>query len=70
VFPRKIKRLATVFRLEGLVSMNFQQIVEQFHVELVILNDQDFLLVHSSPCQRYRTRPAPPKRQDVIDLIA
>ena len=42
MLPRQIERLAAVFRLEGRLSMNFRQIVEQFYVELVILDDKDF----------------------------
>lgn len=62
MFPRKIKRLATVFRLEGLVSMNFQQIVEQFHVELVILDDQYGFRVASIRWQVILRNPRPAPR--------
>src|SRR5215469_7906951 len=43
VLACKIKRLNTVARADRVVTVGFQQIVEELHVELVVLHDQDGL---------------------------
>jgi hypothetical protein len=43
VLARKIQRLDTVAGTDGAVAMCFQQIVEELHVKLVVLHDQDSL---------------------------
>ncbi len=44
----EIERLDAVARADGVVAMRLQQIVEELHVELVVLHDQD-RLGHSRP---------------------
>ena len=39
----EIHRVDSIAGPDGLVSMRFEQIVEELHVKLVVLNDQDFL---------------------------
>ena len=41
--PRELDRLHAVERLQGGVAARLQQIVEELHVELVVLDDQDRL---------------------------
>src|SRR5438876_7296382 len=43
VLAREIQRLDTVAGTDSAVTMSFQQIVEELHVELVVLHDQDSL---------------------------
>ena len=43
VLAREVERLDAVAGADGLIAMRFQQIVEELHVELVVLHDQDGL---------------------------
>ena len=58
VLAREIQRLDPVAGADGLVAVRLQQIVEELHVELVVLHDQDSLghspplLGHFHPAQR------------------
>ena len=40
---RKISRLKARARLDRLVAMGFQKIVEELHIQLIIFDDQNFL---------------------------
>src|SRR5664280_690310 len=54
VFARQIERLDAVAGADGLVAMRFQQVVEELHIQLVVLYDQDGL--------RHFPRPICPQR--------
>src|SRR5205085_11242942 len=41
MLAREIQRVNAVARADGLVAMCLQQVVEELHVELVVLHDQD-----------------------------
>ena len=41
MFAREIERLDAVARADSRVAVGFQQIVEELHIELVVLHDQD-----------------------------
>ena len=41
MLAREVERLDAVARPHGVVAVRFQQIVEELHVELVVLDDQD-----------------------------
>src|SRR5664279_2292520 len=43
VFARQIERLDAVAGADGLVAMRFQEVVEELHIQLVVLHDQDGL---------------------------
>src|SRR5450755_1153163 len=43
VFARQIERLDAIAGADGLVAMRFQQVVEELHIQLVVLHDQDGL---------------------------
>src|ERR1039457_6052579 len=43
VLAREIERLDTVAGADGLVAMGFQKVVEELHIQLVVLHDQDGL---------------------------
>src|SRR5487761_2128330 len=43
VLAREIQRLDSVAGADGLVAMRFQEVVEELHVQLVVLHDQDGL---------------------------
>ena len=54
----KVHRIDPVAGADGLVAMGLQQIVEELHIELIVLHDQDSLghspplLGHFHPAQR------------------
>src|SRR6185437_3806201 len=48
VLARKIERFDPVAGADGLVAVGFQQVVEELHIQLVVLHDQDGLR-HLSP---------------------
>ncbi len=48
VTSREIERLYSIARADGLVAVRLQQVVEELHVELIVLHDQDGL-GHSAP---------------------
>ena len=48
----EIERLDAVAGAEGLIAVGFQQVVEELHVELVVLHDQDVLAIPSLPLPR------------------
>jgi hypothetical protein len=39
VLAGEIERLETVARADGTIAVSFQQVVEELHVELVVLHD-------------------------------
>jgi hypothetical protein len=41
MLARKIERLDSVARAYGLVTMGFQQVVKELHIELVVFHDHD-----------------------------
>src|SRR5215469_5271546 len=41
MLAREVERLDTVARCQGGITVRFQQIVEELHVELVVLHNQD-----------------------------
>src|ERR1700690_2127801 len=43
VLAREIERLDAVAGADGLVAMRFQEVVEELHIQLVVLHDQDGL---------------------------
>jgi len=43
VFARQFQRLQPVLGAKRVVSMSFEKIMKQLHVQLVILNDENFL---------------------------
>ena len=55
MLAREIERLDAVAGADGLVAVRLQQVVEELHVELVVLHDQDGL-GHPPP---FRAVPAP-----------
>ena len=54
VLAGEIERLDAVARADGLVAVGLQQIVEELHVELVVLHDQDGLGHSPAPLPRCR----------------
>src|SRR6185312_10606513 len=58
VLTREVERLDTVSRSDGLIAMRFQQIVEELHVQLVVLHNQDGL-GHSPPLTPFSPAPGP-----------
>ena len=51
VLAREVERLDAVAGADGLVAVRLQQVVEELHVELVVLHDHDGLR-HSRPSNR------------------
>ena len=43
MLAREIERLDAVARADGGVAVRLQQVVEELHIELVVLHDQDGL---------------------------
>ena len=58
MLARKIHRVDPVAGADGLIAMRLQKIVEELHIELIVLHDQDSLghspplLGHLNPAQR------------------
>src|SRR5665213_1596722 len=59
VLAREIERLDAVAGADGLVAVRFQQVMEELHVELVVLDNQDGL--RHPPRRSNHLRP-PPRR--------
>ena len=57
VFAREIERLDAVAGADGLVAMRFQEVVEELHIQLVVLHDQD------GPFPRRPPQPGTPWRR-------
>jgi hypothetical protein len=49
VFARQFQRLAAVFRFDRVLAVRFQQIMEELHVEIVVLDDENGLGHPSRP---------------------
>ena len=54
----KVERLDAIARANGMVAVGFQQIVEELHIELVVLHDEDGLGHPKPSC--VSERPASP----------
>src|SRR3546814_2192996 len=58
MFPRDRQGLDAVARLQRPVAMGFQKVVEQLHIELVVLDDEH--------CLRHTTSSDPADRKSVV----
>src|SRR6185437_3889544 len=60
VLARKIERFDPVASADGLITVGLQQVVEELHIQLVVLDDQDGLR-HLSPPHLSARRRQPPR---------
>ncbi len=49
MFTRQLERFATVLGLQCRIAVNFKQTMKQFHVQFVVFDNKNFLLVHLNP---------------------